>query len=74
MKVFFERSLSDSAEQDLSWAEIIGFTVINRLNDEVVEYKKLITPPSYTFEIKTTGKEYLGAAHELIHRSRYATP
>lgn len=72
-EVFFERSLSDGAEQGLSWAEIIGFTVINRLNDEVVGHITEVdnTTINTLFEIKTTtGKDILVPAHEeLIHES-----
>lgn len=72
-EVFFERSLSDGAEQGLSWAEIIGFTVINRLNDEVVGHITEVdnTTINTLFEIKTTtGKDILVPAHEeLIHEA-----
>ena len=72
-EVFFERSLSDGAEQGLSWAEIIGFTVINRLNNEVVGHITEVdnTTINTLFEIKTTtGKDILVPAHEeLIHEA-----
>lgn len=72
-EVFFPRNLSDSDDEHVSWAEIIGFTVIDKLNGQVVGHIKAIddTTINTLFEIETTaGNDILLPAHEeLIHEA-----
>ena len=72
-EVFFSRNLSDSDDEHVSWAEIIGFAVIDRQNGQVVGHIKAIddTTINTLFEIETTaGNDILLPAHEeLIHEA-----
>ena len=72
-EVFFPRSLSDSDDGYVSWAEIIGFAVIDKLNGQIVGHIKAIddTTINTLFEIETTaGNDILLPAHEeLIHEA-----
>ena len=72
-EVFFPRSLSDSDDEHVSWAEIIGFAVIDKQNDKVIGHIKAIddTTINTLFEIETTaGNDILLPAHEeLIHEA-----
>ena len=72
-EVFFSRNLSDSDDEHVSWAEIIGFAVIDKLNGQIVGHIKGIddTTINTLFEIETTaGNDILLPAHEeLIHEA-----
>ena len=72
-EVFFPRNLSDSDDEHVSWAEIIGFAVIDKQNGQVVGHIKAIddTTINTLFEIETTaGNDILLPAHEeLIHEA-----
>ena len=72
-EVFFPRNLSDSDAEHVSWAEIIGFAVIDKQNGQVVGHIKAIddTTINTLFEIETTaGNDILLPAHEeLIHEA-----
>ena len=72
-EVFFPRNLSDSDAEHVSWAEIIGFAVIDKQNGQVVGHIKGIddTTINTLFEIETTaGNDILLPAHEeLIHEA-----
>ena len=72
-EVFFPRNLSDSDDEHVSWAEIIGFAVIDKQNGQIVGHIKGIddTTINTLFEIETTaGNDILLPAHEeLIHEA-----
>ena len=72
-EVFFPRNLSDSDAEHVSWAEIIGFAVIDKQNGQVIGHIKAIddTTINTLFEIETTaGNDILLPAHEeLIHEA-----
>lgn len=71
--VYFPRSLSDSDEAHVSWAEIIGFAVIDRQSGKLVGYITSVDEATINtlFELETTaGNHVLLPAHEeLVHEA-----
>ena len=72
-EVYFPRSLSDSSDENVSWAEIFGFEVVDKDTNNTIGIIKSIDDSTMNtlFEIETTdGREVLIPANEdLIHEA-----
>ena len=72
-EVYFLRSLSDSSEENVSWAEIFGFEVVDKNTNETIGIIKSVDDSTINtlFEIETNdGKDVLIPANEdLIHEA-----
>ena len=72
-EVYFLRSLSDSSEENVSWAEIFGFEVVDKNTNETIGIIKSVDDSTINtlFEIETKdGKDVLIPANEdLIHEA-----
>lgn len=72
-EVYFPRSLSDSSDENVSWAEIFGFEVVDKDTNNTIGIIKSVDDSTMNtlFEIETTdGREVLIPANEdLIHEA-----
>lgn len=70
-EVFFERSKADTPADELTWAQIVGFQIVDENNGEIVG--KIVAVDDSTenilFEIETTkGHQTLIPAHDSLIR------
>ena len=72
-EVYFPRSLSDGGDENVSWAEIFGFEVVDKNTNKTIGIIKSVDDSTINtlFEIETTdGREVLIPANEdLIHEA-----
>lgn len=72
-EVYFPRSLSDGGDENVSWAEIFGFEVVDKNTNKTIGIIKSVDDSTINtlFEIETNdGKEVLIPANEdLIHEA-----
>ncbi|WP_018464390.1 ribosome maturation factor RimM [Segatella paludivivens] len=72
-EVYFPRSLSDGGDENVSWAEIFGFEVVDKNTNKTIGVIKSVDDSTINtlFEIETNdGKEVLVPANEdLIHEA-----
>ena len=71
-EVFFERSKADTPDDELTWAQIVGFQIVDENNGKVVG--KIVAVDDSTenilFEIETTkGHQALIPAHDSLIRN-----
>ena len=71
-EVFFERSKADTPADELTWAQIVGFQIVDENNGEIVG--KIVAVDDSTenilFEIETTkGHQTLIPAHDSLIRN-----
>ena len=71
-EVFFERSKADTSADELTWAQIVGFQIVDENNGEIVG--KIVAVDDSTenilFEIETTkGHQTLIPAHDSLIRN-----
>lgn len=72
-EVYFPRSLSDGSDENVSWAEIFGFEVVDKNTNKTIGIIKSVDDSTINtlFEIETNdGKDVLVPANEdLIHEA-----
>ena len=72
-EVYFPRSLSDGSDENVSWAEIFGFEVVDKNTNKTIGIIKSVDDSTINtlFEIETNdGKDVLIPANEdLIHEA-----
>ena len=72
-EIYFPRSLSDGGDENVSWAEIFGFEVVDKDTNNTIGIIKSVDDSTMNtlFEIETTdGREVLIPANEdLIHEA-----
>ena len=72
-EVYFPRSLSDGGDENVSWAEIFGFEVVDKNTNKTIGIIKSVDDSTINtlFEVETNdGKEVLIPANEdLIHEA-----
>lgn len=71
-EVFFERSKADTPADELTWAQIVGFQIVDENNEKIVG--KIVAVDDSTenilFEIETTkGHQTLIPAHDSLIRN-----
>lgn len=72
-EIYFPRSLSDGSDENVSWAEIFGFEVVDKNTNKTIGIIKSVDDSTINtlFEIETNdGKDVLVPANEdLIHEA-----